>query len=635
MRISIPYTRPRLRPGPLFPAVLAALVSLVWTGPAPATTWTLPLTITNGGAVVQSLELGIHPQGTYGVDSQLGEVGLPPWPPAAVFDARFMITGCEGLRLDLRDDTMTERVHLIQWQPGEGGYPVTVRWNKAALPPATFTISDGYTGTLILPFDMATVDSLRIPGAQSYIKRLRITVLPGSVPPEPPVITPSVPNLTVFVGQRFPDLRLDDHVSDPDTPDAGLQWNVVGDGPPWLTIGTDHVLRVESPDEWAGTSVFTLRVVDPDGLEDLQEITLSAVPAGLPDWVRTLTVVNDGGQSQGCVIGLDPDGTDGLDAALGEVALPPWPPSAVFDTRMLFPDEITPSRRDIRAGDGATKDFHLQWQAGTGGYPVTVSWPADLPPGDLQISDEFGGTFVPPLDMTSTQSLVVPESLSFVTGLLVTVQAAIDTTPPQGPAGLRLVSQVPNVSVRLDWSGWPCVEENFGYYEVLFDTLAFTDHATFAWDWSEDPALAQALTTQTTVSLPAAASGYVFRIRAWDAFGNAGPVSSPCHVGAVAGVPQDEAAPGPGGSLDNVPNPFNPLTTIRFTLPREATVDLDIFDLTGRRIRRLFSGAAKAGPQKVSWDGRSEDGVTAPDGVYFCRLAGNGLLLTRKLTLMR
>jgi hypothetical protein len=302
---------------------------------------------------------------------------------------------------------------------------------------------------------------------------------------------------------------------------------------------------------------------------------------------------------------------------------------------MLFPDDLTHSRRDLRASDGDLKAYHLQWQAGTGGYPVTVTWPADLPPGDFHLSDEFGGAFVPSLDMRGTQSLVVPPALSFLTGLLVTVQAVIDTLPPQGPARLNLVSRVPNVSARLDWSAWPCVEEHFAYYEVLFDTLAFSDQAAFAWDRSDDPALAQAQTAQTTVLLPVSASGYMFRIRAWDAFGNAGPVSSPCYFGTGTGVRPDDITPELRGSLDNIPNPFNPLTTIRFTLPREATVRLDIFDLEGRRVRGLFCGTTKAGPQTVLWDGRTENGAAAPSGVYFCRLAGDGVPLMRKITLVR
>ena len=45
--------------------------------------------------------------------------------------------GGEINRQDLRDDTRTERSHLIQWQAGQGGYPIVVRWDRNAMPPAT------------------------------------------------------------------------------------------------------------------------------------------------------------------------------------------------------------------------------------------------------------------------------------------------------------------------------------------------------------------------------------------------------------------------------------------------------------------------------------------------------------------
>jgi hypothetical protein len=266
---------------------------------------------------------------------------------------------------------------------------------------------------------------------------------------------------------------------------------------------------------------------------------------------------------------------------------------------------------------------------------VTVTWPANLPPGDYHLSDTFGGAFVPPVDMTTTQSLIVPESLSFITSLLVVVDAVIDTTPPQGPAGLAIVSQVPNVSVRLDWSAWPCVEDHFAYYEVVFDTLAFDSGAAFAWDWSEDPALALQQTTGTTVALPVSAAGYFFRVRAWDAFGNVGAVSNACSTGAVAGAGEEPIIQASMFLEQNAPNPFNPLTHIRFTLSRASTVTVGIFDVSGRRVRRLFSGTAASGAHDLAWDGRADDGAAMPSGVYFYRLSGDTETHERKMMLLR
>ena len=65
----------------------------------------------------------------------------------------------------------------------------------------------------------------------------------------------------------------------------------------------------------------------------------------------------------------------------------------------------------------------------------------------------------------------------------------------------------------------------------------------------------------------------------------------------------------------NVPNPFNPQTTIGYTLDRAGMVELRIFDLLGREVATLVSGMQSPGRHRVLWNaGRS------PSGVYFCRL---------------
>jgi hypothetical protein len=237
--------------------------------------------------------------------------------------------------------------------------------------------------------------------------------------------------------------------------------------------------------------------------------------------------------------------------------------------------------------------------------------------------------------MTSTQSLVVPDSLSFIEGLIIAVVPTVDTTSPQGPDSLEVVSSVPDVSVTLDWSGWPCVEENFGYYEILFDTTYFYDEATYSWDWSEDASLTVQGTASTTVFLPAVATGFVFRIRAWDAFGNVGPVSHYCFVGWPTQVPYPVLGSSRNQLQQNSPNPFNPRTTIRFDLAQDSLINLDIFDIRGRCVRRLHRGRLPAGAHEIVWDGYHDNGEQAASGIYFYRLEGCGAVETRKMTLVK
>jgi len=70
------------------------------------------------------------------------------------------------------------------------------------------------------------------------------------------------------------------------------------------------------------------------------------------------------------------------------------------------------------------------------------------------------------------------------------------------------------------------------------------------------------------------------------------------------------------------PNPFNPLTTLAYTLAQPGPVDVTVFDLRGRRVRALVrAGAAAAGRHTVQWDGASDAGLAMPSGVYVFRVS--------------
>jgi hypothetical protein len=83
------------------------------------------------------------------------------------------------------------------------------------------------------------------------------------------------------------------------------------------------------------------------------------------------------------------------------------------------------------------------------------------------------------------------------------------------------------------------------------------------------------------------------------------------------------------------PSPFTQSTTIRFGLEREGTVDLAIFDLFGREVRRLLNGVEGAGYSIVQWDGRGDEGLPLPAGVYLIRLRANGVTQTGRVRLVR
>jgi flagellar hook assembly protein FlgD len=85
----------------------------------------------------------------------------------------------------------------------------------------------------------------------------------------------------------------------------------------------------------------------------------------------------------------------------------------------------------------------------------------------------------------------------------------------------------------------------------------------------------------------------------------------------------------------NHPNPFNPRTTISYTLPRDMSVVLAIYDVEGRLVRTLHAGSARAGRNEIEWDGTDARGETVSSGIYLYRLQADKSTLTRKMVLLK
>ena len=505
-----------------------------------------------------------------------------------------------------------------------------MRWDIPSLPYASLQISDGYGGVFIPPMNMFQVDSLQVPPEMSYITLLTVAVIPGVKPNANPRVD-AIPGATIFVGQQFPEYNLDDYVFDPDTPDDSIQWFVTNNQAIIFEIDQDRVLHIQAPQGWEGSETVTFTARDPEFHTDQTTATFSVVPSGRPVWTVPITLRNGASEDRTVHMGIHPDGTDGIDPQLGEVALPPWPPSTAFDARFLLPDGLTWSVRDIRQSVPASIPYHLKWQAGSGGYPVSIQWPSVLPLGDFTIQDDMGGVFIPPTNMADTTQLVIPPGQSFITGVIITAQAVVDTTPPLGPEYLLCIDCVPGISVSLRWP--ECIEEHFAYYEILYDTTHFETISQFVWDWSEDPALMQIGTTSATVTLPLPADHYRFRIRAWDTFGNVSPVSEPI---VVTGVPGDRIGNRPPTLLlQTWPNPFRDRVAIWYSAPSAREATLSIYDVAGRRVERFAVRLTGDYSGLVYWNGRGRDGSQTPSGVYFCRLETRLGFVSRKITLLR
>lgn len=108
------------------------------------------------------------------------------------------------------------------------------------------------------------------------------------------------------------------------------------------------------------------------------------------------------------------------------------------------------------------------------------------------------------------------------------------------------------------------------------------------------------------------------------------------YFDASSSVAVEDPAPSAGFMLaQNAPNPFGPMTTIRFSVPREGErIRLSVYDLRGRLVRRLLDGPRPAGEQTATWDARDEAGRRAAAGVYLYALSAGSSARTRKMLLL-
>jgi hypothetical protein len=85
----------------------------------------------------------------------------------------------------------------------------------------------------------------------------------------------------------------------------------------------------------------------------------------------------------------------------------------------------------------------------------------------------------------------------------------------------------------------------------------------------------------------------------------------------------------------NHPNPFNPMTTIRFDLPVGGTVRLAVYDVAGRLVRLLVDGERPAGSHEAFWDGCDSTGRSMASGSYLARLEAGGKVEAVRMGLVR
>lgn len=147
--------------------------------------------------------------------------------------------------------------------------------------------------------------------------------------------------------------------------------------------------------------------------------------------------------------------------------------------------------------------------------------------------------------------------------------------------------------------------------------------------------------TQKTYAVPSAA-GTTFRFR-WVFYSDGSITNEGAYIDdiVVTGVSalrinkEMAEVPTQFDMHQNYPNPFNPSTTIRFDLPTQTHVRLNIYNTNGQLVRSLVSANYNAGIHEITWDGRNNAGQTVATGLYIYRIQAGNHVKSMKMMLMK
>ncbi|MBN1504113.1 MAG: T9SS type A sorting domain-containing protein [Candidatus Eisenbacteria bacterium] len=106
-------------------------------------------------------------------------------------------------------------------------------------------------------------------------------------------------------------------------------------------------------------------------------------------------------------------------------------------------------------------------------------------------------------------------------------------------------------------------------------------------------------------------------------------------VNVIAVDPGVTPAPAVFSLEQNFPNPFNPVTTVMFSLPEKGEAMLAVYDVSGRLVKTLYHGVLDQGKHKATWDGRNNAGRVVSSGVYFCKLVAKDKTAETKMVVLK
>jgi hypothetical protein len=106
-------------------------------------------------------------------------------------------------------------------------------------------------------------------------------------------------------------------------------------------------------------------------------------------------------------------------------------------------------------------------------------------------------------------------------------------------------------------------------------------------------------------------------------------------ISVFTGIDEETSRPTAFTLEQNYPNPFNPITEIRYSIPVDCHVTLEIYNILGRKVVTLVDDFHEAGRKVALWNGRDNKGATVVSGIYFYTIKAGQYAATRKMVLLK